>query len=257
MPALRESHLIRAILQTDTSWSVYALGDLAPDQFHHCSWYRPSGDPAALALVYRGFTPPVLFALGPASSFSTLLYEFSHEPSFYLHVRPEIVPALAQGYRITTLKPMWRMVLDHARFPVTDPAAIRLRAADLDQLQRLYADGHAAGEAPDFFTASMLETGAFYAIRERDELVAAAGTHLVAPQEGVAAIGCVYTRRDRRGHGLASRVTSAVAAELLRSGVARIALNVNQHNTPAIRVYERLGFTRYCEYCEGLAERKG
>ena len=256
MPVLREPDLIRAILQTDASWSVYALGDLASGLFEHCSWYRPPGDPAALALVYRGFTPPVLFALGRASSFSTLLDEFSDEPAFYLHVRPEIVPALAPRYRITSLKPMLRMVLDPARFPVTDPAAIRLHAADLDHLQRLYADGRAAGEAPDFFTPSMLETGVFYAIRERDELVAAAGTHLVAPQEGVAAIGCVYTRRDRRSHGLASRVTSAVAAELLRSGVARIALNVNQHNTPAIHVYERLGFTRYCEYCEGLAERQ-
>jgi len=198
----------------------------------------------------------VLFVLGPASSFSTVLDEFSDEPAFYLHVRPEIVTALAPRYRITSLKPMLRMVLDPARFPVIDPAATRLHAADLGHLQRLYADGRAGGEAPDFFIPSMLETGVFYAIREHAELVAVAGTHLVAPQEGVGAIGCVYTRRDRRSRGLASRVTSAVAAQILRSGVARIALNVNRHNTPAIRVYERLGFTRYCEYCEGLAERK-
>jgi predicted GNAT family acetyltransferase len=67
----------------------------------------------------------------------------------------------------------------------------------------------------------------------------------------------VYTRRDRRGRGLASRLTSAVTAELLSVGIRLIALNVSQHNSTAIRVYERLGFQRYCPFIEGLASRLG
>jgi predicted GNAT family acetyltransferase len=71
----------------------------------------------------------------------------------------------------------------------------------------------------------------------------------------VGAIGNVYTRRDRRGRGLASFVTGAVTAELLRLGLRTVALNVNQRNAAAIRVYEQLGFTRYCAFYEGVAVR--
>jgi predicted GNAT family acetyltransferase len=66
----------------------------------------------------------------------------------------------------------------------------------------------------------------------------------------------VYTRRDHRGRGLAARTTSAVVSELLRMHVATIALNVSRKNDVAIRVYERLGFLRYCVYYEGLAKRR-
>ena len=47
-------------------------------------------------------------------------------------------------------------------------------------------------------------------------LIAAAGTHVVSPQWGVAAVGNVYTHREYRGQGLAKVVTSAVTAELLQ-----------------------------------------
>jgi len=38
--------------------------------------------------------------------------------------------------------------------------------------------------------------------------------------------------------------------------LSTIALNVALNNQAAIRVYERLGFRRYCVYCEGLAKRR-
>ena len=61
----------------------------------------------------------------------------------------------------------------------------------------------------------MIESGVYYGVLEGSSLVAAAGTHVFAPDEGVAAIGNVYTRRDQRGRGFAACVTSAVAARLL------------------------------------------
>ncbi len=54
---------------------------------------------------------------------------------------------------------------------------------------------------------------------------------------------------------MAARTTSAVVEELLAMQMRTIALNVSRHNPAAIHVYERLGFTRYCEYYEGLARR--
>ena len=257
MPALHDPAAIRAILRTDPAWSVYALGDLAPERFARCSWYHAqSSDAPALALLYRGFTPPVLFTIGPPDAIAPLVAEFSSEPALHLHVRPETVPVLAVRYHLAGLKRMRRMVLDPSRFhAVSHHNAVRLRPADRDSVEQLYTDGRAAGEAPDFFFPSMLEDGVFFGIREGAELIAVAGTHLVERAEGVAAVGNIYTRRDRRGRGLAAEVTSAVAVELMRASAGIIALNVSERNLPAIRVYARLGFTPYCEFIEGLAER--
>ena len=80
-----------------------------------------------------------------------------------------------------------------------------------------------------------------------------AGTHLVVSAEGVAAVGNIYTRRGCRWRGWGSLATSAVVGELLRREIPTIGLNVNQQNQPAIRVYEKLGFVKYCAFCEGLA----
>ena len=81
-----------------------------------------------------------------------------------------------------------------------------------------------------------------------------AGTHVVSSQARVAAIGNVYTRRDRRGQGLARRTTGAVAAELLRLGIETIVLNVAMDNAPALSVYRGLGFMPFCGYYEGSGE---
>jgi predicted GNAT family acetyltransferase len=139
------------------------------------------------------------------------------------------------------------------------PADLRgvetLGPADLADIERLYADGLARGESPDFFFSSMLQQGMFRGVRRRGELVAVAGTHLFAPGVGVCAIGNVYTRLDCRGRGLASVVTSAVVAEAFGRCAETVVLNVRQTNDAARRVYERLGFERYCEFVEGEARR--
>src|SRR4029434_5678092 len=113
------------------------------------------------------------------------------------------------------------------------PSAVtsRLNASDVPALLALYADGESSGESPDFFFPSMVADGVFHGIYEGTALVAAAGTHLVAREEGAAAIGNVYTRHDRRGQGLGRLATSAVLGEL--AGVATVRLHVAAaHDTP-------------------------
>lgn len=257
MAQLRDRAAIRALLSTDRPWCVYALGDLAPGFFEQCVWFESQTRPPALALLFRGFTVPVLFTLGPAAALATLMPEIAVEPSLYLHVRPEIVPVLQQRYLIPHPIAMWRMVLELPKFHPPPIAGVkRLTAADLPALNQLYADGKASGEVPPFFFTSMLEQGVFFGSHENKDLVAVAGTHLVAPPERVAAVGNIYTRRDRRGRGLAARVTTAVVSELLRLGIDIVALNVNQQNVSAIKVYDRLGFARHGEYIEGAASRR-
>ena len=82
-----------------------------------------------------------------------------------------------------------------------------------------------------------------------------AGAHSVEratdAEEGAAAVGNVYVRRDRRGRGLGRLVTTAVLDAL--AGVETIGLNVRADNDAALRLYESLGFARHCEFYEALA----
>jgi len=253
VPRLTDLTLVRALLETDRNWAVYALGDLAPGFREHAEWYAAEG---ALLLLYRAFETPVLFTLGPPENVSPLLAEIAHEREMYLSIRPEILPLIQTHWNVKHETPMWRMVLPSgpARFqPLPSEGVTRLGLANLPALETLYADGQATGEVPDFFNAPMLEQGVFFGMHEGDSLIAAAGTHLVSTELSVGAVGNVYTRRDRRGQGLAARVTAAVTAELLQMKLQTIALNVNQLNLRAQRVYERLGYARYGAFYEGVA----
>ena len=239
------------MLEADPGWSVFALADLADPYFERCTWFGTESG-RGLAMVYRGFDPPVLFAMGDAGG---LLDEID-APVLYLHVPNTLLPGLRRRFREAAPKPMWRMVLDPARYrPERGFAVEPLGVESLDGLRRLYADGDATGEAPGFFQPEMLAGGSFFGIREGGDWIAAGGTQVLARAEGVAAIGNIYTRRDRRGGGLAGAVTTAVTDELLGRGIPTIALNVSQSNAAAVRVYERLGFVRHCGYLEGTARR--
>lgn len=253
MPRTQDWETIRAVLEQDREWSAYALGDLAPGLFEDCEWFVAQEAPALL-LIYRGLREPVLFAQGPPSLVAGLLAEIAAEPRLYLMVRPEIVPFVQERWVVPQPVAMWRMVLDTAAFRrASGVGATRLSIDDLPALRELYADGVPAGETPDSFDSSMLDRGIFYGVFEDAALVAAAGTHLVSPSVGVGAVGNVYTRRDRRGRGLATCVTGAVTAALLRLSLPTVVLNVSQQNEAALLVYERLGFRRYGGFFEGLA----
>jgi len=258
MPPATDPAAIRRILEADRPWAVYALADLAPEHRAHARWHVAAAGRPALLLVYRAFHTPVLFACGEAADLRPLLVEIADQPELYVSVRPEAAALLcAAGYRIPAEKRMWRMLLDARLFTPPLHPALPLAPANFTEIERLYADGQAAGEAPPFFDSAMLRHGVYFGIREGGALIAAAGTHVLAAGDSVAAIGNVYTRRDRRGRGFGSQVTAAVAAELLRRHVRTVALNVEESNRTAIRIYERLGFKRYGEYREGLALRAG
>ncbi len=250
MPELTDRAEIRQLLSRDPIWAAYALGDLGADLWPYTSWHR-AGD--QLALVLRAYQMPILWASGDLVG---LADEIAVEERFSVQVRPSSISALSRHYRTEHLKRMWRMTLHPADFRPAADDAERFGPEDVAGLDRLYQDGLAAGEAPEFFFGSMVSSGVFCGGRDELGLTSVAGTHLVALDEGVGAIGNVYTRRDCRGRGLAAAATSAVVAELLRLGVKVIALNVYQSNTTAKRIYDRLGFCEHCDFVEGIIERR-
>jgi ribosomal protein S18 acetylase RimI-like enzyme len=254
MPRITNLAVVQTMLERDRPWSAYALGDLSPGYADHCEWYTDEGH-EAIMLLFHGFETPIVFGLGAPARLAQL-FNLIDAPRIALHVRSEAVPALAPRFAAVDVKPMWRMVLDATAFQPRDRAPVEpLGPEHVDDVGRLYADGVDSGETPDFFFPSMLEQGTFRGIRAGRDLVSTAGTHLFAPDLGVCAVGNVYTRRDVRRRGLAAQVTSAVVADVLAQGIQTVVLNVRHANDGANRVYEKLGFRRYCEFVEGVADR--
>ena len=243
MPSLTDKDHIRTILRRDPAWTVYALGDLSPRMFDKCRWYSPD-----LTMILRDYGTTILFATGPGS-IREALSEVTG--SIHLQVKRDALDEIARMATVTAERLMRRMVWKPGSLPSIDPQVTRLDATDVTSIEQLYADGTSSGEAPDFFYPSMVSDGVFFGVYEDDALVAVAGTHLVAREENAAAIGNVYTRRDRRGRGLGGASTAAVLREL--NGIETVGLNVRADNDAAIRVYESLGFVRHCEFHEGIA----
>jgi GNAT superfamily N-acetyltransferase len=242
LPRLVDKDRIRTLLLRDRYWCVYALGDLTPRMFEKCQWFTPD-----LTMVLHDYGTCILFAQGAGS-----IREAIDHVSWPVHlqVQRDALDEITRHATVTSEKQMLRMAWQRRAIDV-DARAVRLTATDAAALVRLYQDGESTGESPDFFYPAMLESGTFYGLFEGGEVVAAAGTHLVAPDEDAAAIGNVYTRRDRRGRGYGRVVTSAVIAEI--QAIGTIGLNVKAGNLPAIRMYESLGFSRHCEFLEALA----
>jgi GNAT superfamily N-acetyltransferase len=250
MPQITDPLLIRRELEKEPSWTAYALADLEPDYFGYTAWFQ-SADKGALLLVYRGFARPVLLCIGATQDWRPLLDEADAILSgggIYVVARPEVFGNFRGRYRIAEERPMQRMVLQ-ARSPALPgslPAVTRLGRGDIDAIKQLYGE-----EPPEFFQESMLSEGCYYGIYEGELLAAVAGTHIIAPSVNVAGLGNIYTRRDCRNRGYSTRVTRAVTQQLIKSGIRTIVLNVREDNHTAIRVYERIGFNRYCRYFEG------
>jgi ribosomal protein S18 acetylase RimI-like enzyme len=251
MPRLQDKNSIRQLLLTDVAWCVYAIGDLTPRMFAKCQWFTPD-----LTLVLHDYGTCILFAHGTGS-----IREAMDHVSWPVHLQVQraALDEIKLYAAVTEEKRMLRMAADLSALArsakVDDADAKRLAARDIDALRRLYGDGEATGESPDFFYDSMVDDGVFFGIYEGADLIAAAGTHLVSRDEGAAAIGNVYVRRDRRGRGRSRIVTAAVLGEL--HGVGTIGLNVRADNAAAIRVYESLGFVTHCPFYEALAHKPG
>jgi ribosomal protein S18 acetylase RimI-like enzyme len=94
---------------------------------------------------------------------------------------------------------------------------------------------------PGPFLARTVEFGGYLGVRRRGRLVAMAGERLRPP--GFAEISAVATATDHRHQGLGELLVRAVMASVLARGEMPF-LHASSENTVAVRLYERLGFTR-------------
>jgi ribosomal protein S18 acetylase RimI-like enzyme len=252
---LTERSQILSVLETDQLYAAYAIGDLEPGMFEDCTWFgaEQAGQLRSLVLLYRGLTPPPLFLMGDVDGLRAILGAAHLPGHVYLTCLKPCLEMTREFYAWERATPMWRMNLptgERARFRNATGNCTRMTPAHAEQLTELYGLGGGLAFSPE-----QIARGVFYGVVVADQVVAVAGTHLVSPTYGVAGIGNVFTHPNhrRRGHGTAT--TSAVVNELLQCGIDDLVLNVAQDNLSAIRIYERLGFERYCPFYEGPAVR--
>ena len=237
---------IRKILESDRSWGAYALADLSPPWSEQSEW-SVLGE--SLLLVFRGLSPPVLFGTGEPDQLHTL---FDNLPPgrYWYTLRPTDFSLLRDRLDEFSRTRMWRMRLVDDSFEQWAGSATRLENAHLRHVDQLFA-GHA--DRPDAYLPDQVEHGETFGIFDGDKLLAVAGTHVIDPSEGVAAVGNIFTapRHRRRGHGI--KVTAAVVKRLVDLNIDTIVLNVEMANQPAIDMYISLGFMPYCGFYEGIA----
>jgi ribosomal protein S18 acetylase RimI-like enzyme len=116
----------------------------------------------------------------------------------------------------------------------TDPEAVVLGPADVPDMLSL-----TERTKPGPFLPRTIELGRYLGIRRDGQLIAMAGERLRPP--GWTEISAVCTDPAWRGHGLASRLTRAVAAGITARGETPF-LHAVTTNVSAIRLYKELGF---------------
>jgi ribosomal protein S18 acetylase RimI-like enzyme len=249
---------ILGFLQQDRFYAAYAIGDLEPDFFAQCEWFAAGtgGRIQALTLHFTGLDPHALFTMGASDGLALILGSALRPRRVYFTGRFEHLSAVQAFYSLGEIKKMLRMTVRDEDFRPVTGKALKLGPGYSSELKRLYSLGESIGESVVAFSPYQLAQGVFYGIEKRGRLIAAAGTHLVAPTYGVAAVGNVFTAPDYRGRGYATLCTNAVTKELLSRGMD-VVLNVQEGNADAIHIYEKLGYREYCRFIEVLGVRRG
>ncbi len=242
---------LREFLERDRLFAAYAICDLGDREFPRTRWgIATNGDEmVAVALEYSGLTPQPMFVMGEPDGIAAILRDVVRPRAAYVAARRESLPAVGQHYRVDPGPEMVRMWVDRSTFQPYPFRVERLLPGDAGDLNRLYQLGFAA-----WLSSNAIAEGVYYGIRINGRLAAAAGTHVIGRDAGLAVVGNVLTSVEHRGRGYAKAVTSAVTAELLRS-CDQVALNVRADNPPAIAAYRRLGYQDHCLFEERLARR--
>ena len=120
---------------------------------------------------------------------------------------------------------------------------------ELELLNKFYVEHRAEAWTPIQFKA-----GPYYCIKHDGKIVSAAGVHLVTPQ--IAQLGNIITDEAYRNRGYGTECTAALAADLASKG-RTISLFVRVDNAPAIRMYEKLGFTKKREITFLIMQKNG
>lgn len=247
--------LLRGLFAATPGESLYLWSDLSEPFFSHCRWFASVGRGRAqgVVLLYSGLSDPSLQSAGSPMAVAAVLNSAAPLlPAEAWFKAPEShAESWRRFYHLEDEERLLSMLLPPETQLNTKGAQVLDGDMNLEELLEVYADypGH-------FFEPSGMKDNIYAVVREHGRVVSIAGTHTYSPEQGVAALGNVVTRRDSRGRGFARRAVAAVAAEARRRGCRVIGLHVAEDNRAAIQCYSRMGFSTAARLVQAWARRR-
>lgn len=151
---------------------------------------------------------------------------------FFLDAPPQV----PDGWRLVQHFQMHQMICHKLTPAAPSIIAIEpLQETDIPEMQTL-----AEATEPGPFRKRTIEFGGYLGIRDHVRLTAMTGQRTSLP--GFTEVSAVCTYPEYRGRGYAKALVAAVSGNIFARGETPI-LGVRMDNTPAIHVYQTLGFT--------------
>jgi ribosomal protein S18 acetylase RimI-like enzyme len=240
----RDKQQLRTLLAADPVAAAYLLGDLVEPFFSQCRWLvaAHNGRLEGAVLLYSGLSVPALLSYGAPDAVEATLAYFARElPAMcYAKFPLEHADFFPKFFQLEHLERLWVMGIYAADLerPAHLLEAQQLSTSTpLEPIVSLYTD-----YPGNYFEPSQLDSGLYFGAYREGELVAIAGTHVLAPAEGVAVLGNIVTSTAARERGHATACTTRLVEALAGKGCSTIALQVAADNAAAINCYRNLGF---------------
>lgn len=245
--------MIENFLREDPFFHLYEIGDLDDFFWPHTRWIALySGKKLiSILLLYNDVRLPVLLALNHKTQplEMKVLPFLKHLLPFHLnaHLTTEFVDLLKHEYLVESSGLHYKMGLLNYSFIQTKDISrvVRLSTENRDELLELYKISYPG----NWFNEKMLQTGQYYGIKIKNQVVSVAGVHVYSEKYRVAALGNITTHPKHRNQGLGETVTACLCRQL-DDWVEHIGLNVHSGNHSAIRCYRKLGFEIIGQYEE-------
>ncbi len=237
------------ILSQDPIWNCFALADLEPplrDYSQFVTAHQEESNEHTICLVLRHpIIGQVLSPFGMVEGVAAILKQLALPEYPLIQSQERHISLLHCYYRPET---SWKRMLRMAIAPTSSylPTHVphqcvkQLTILDLPMLKNFYAQ-----HSESIFSADLFTQGIYVGICEGERIIAAGGTHVLAPAHQIAVLGNILTAPEYRRQGYATAITTTLVSLLIEQHYRSIILNVFEDNNNAIRIYQRLGFQTY------------
>ena len=169
-------------LADDRPFAAYALGHLEWGLFEWASFWVAEGPQGPAIVMHAGALGATTVTIGAPEGVAAIVSLHPGARRSYLSTAsPEHMPVLREAYQVRDTLSMTRMSVTPSHFQPVDGPVRRLRGRDVTKINDLYA----SEGGPSHYTADSIERAVYYGILDGDRLIAVAGTHIVAPNQGI------------------------------------------------------------------------